>query len=128
MLTTMAALMNDQIALNKRMSDAVAEVLRQHNGFIRTDEDWDKDTIYCYIFDEALETTTENKVLAVALFDGEVCVLPASSSPSSSFNETLDGMTDDEVLNCDGWYSIFGGMCCISPTLYYLCEGIEQYV
>ena len=92
MLTTMAALMNDQIALNKRMSDAVAEVLSQHNGFIRTDEDWDKDTIYCYIFDEGLETTTENKVLAVALFDNEVCVLPASSS-----NENLDGMTDDEV-------------------------------
>lgn len=115
--------MNDQIALNKRMSDAVADVLSQHNGFIRTDEDWDKDTIYCYIFDEVLEATTENKVLAVALFDGEVCVLPASSS-----NESLYSMTDDEVLNCDGWYSIFGGMCCISPTLYNICEGIEQYV
>lgn len=123
MLTTMAALLNDQIALNKRMSDAVSEVLSQHNGFIRTDEDWDKDTIYCYIFDEVLETTTENKVLAVASFDGEVCVLPASST-----HENLYGMTDDEVLNCDGWYSIFGGMCCISPTLYNLCECIEEYI
>jgi hypothetical protein len=118
----MTDLLNEQIALNKRMNDAVADVLRQHNGLIRTDEDWYKDTIYCYIFDEALETTTENKVLAVALFDGEVCVLPASS------NESLDGMTDDEVLNDDGWYSIFGGMCCVSPTLYCLCESIEQYL
>ena len=123
MLTTMMALLNDQIALNKRMNDAVADVLSQHNGFIRTDKDSDKDTIYCYIFDEDLEMTTEKKVLAVALFDGAVCVLPASAS-----NENLDGMTDEEVLNCAGWYSVFGGMCCISPTLYYLCEDIDQYV
>lgn len=116
-------LLNKQIELNKGMNDALVSFVNAHDGFIRTDNDIERDTMYAFIFDEELERTTEYRVIAVAVIDGELCVLPDFCGVAD-----LGNMTKEEILEDKDWYSVFGGMCCISPTLYNLCESIEEYV
>jgi hypothetical protein len=90
---------------------------------IRTDNDTDKSTIYAFVFDDYFTNYTEKKVLAVAVFEGRyVGVLVGEN------NETLEGMTDDAILEMDEWYTIFGGYLLSNATLYNLCENIEEYL
>ena len=115
-------LLNAQLALNKRMHEGLVDLLRKNNGLIIT-EDISCDPIYAFIMDEEWGRVTEYRILAVALFDDNVCILPAVCD-----NETLDGMTYDEIMESDDWYSVYGGMCQISSTLYNICEVIDEYV
>lgn len=119
------------VELNKKMHEDIVEFLKQHNGLVRTDnaERRDKelplcDTIYTISMDADDEPNTEKEVLAVALFDGnQVGVLPNISG-----YETIGGLTDEDVLECNDWETIYGGYTLQNATLYNICECIEQYV
>ena len=118
--------------LNEKMhADIVAFLKQQPNQFVRTDNAERKskglqacDTIYIISMDGDDEPNTEKAVLAVALFDeNQIGVLPNFSGC-----ETINGMTDDEVLNCDNWETIKGGYTLQNATLTSICECLEQYV
>jgi len=115
------------IELNRKMHADIVDFLKEHNGFVRTDNTERRDLIYnIYVIsmDGDDEPNTEKRVLAVALFgEGQVAVLPALSR-----YETINGMTDQEVLDCNNWELIFGGYVLQNATLCSICECIEQYV
>lgn len=106
------------------------QFLKGHNGLVRTDnaEHIDKelplcDQIYTISIDSDYEPNTEKEVLAVALFsEDQVAVLPNLG------DETISGLTDQEVLDCDNWEWIKGGYTLQNATLTSICECIEQYV
>ena len=118
------------IELNEQMHADIVEFLKAHNGLVRTDnaERRDKgldfcDRIYTISMDGDDEPNTEKEVLAVALFgEDQVAVLPNLG------DETISGMTDQEVLDCDNWEWIKGGYVLQNATLTSICECIEQYV
>ena len=115
------------IELNRKMHADIVDFLKEHNGFVRTDNTERRDLIYnIYVIsmDGDDEPNTEKRVLAVALFgEDQVAVLPALSR-----YETINGMTDQEVLDCNNWELIFGGYVLQNATLCSICECIEQYV
>lgn len=119
------------IELNRQMHADIVEFLKQHNGLVRTDNTERRDmglslcdNIYVISMDGDDEPNTEKRVLAVALFgEDQVAVLPDLSD-----NETILGMTDQEVLDCDNWEWIYGGYVLQNATLSNICECIEQYV
>ena len=116
--------------LNEKMHEDIVQFLKEHNGLVRTDnaERRDKelplcDQIYTISMDGDDEPNTEKEVLAVALFgEDQVAVLPNLG------DETISGMTDQEVLDCDNWEWIYGGYTLQNATLTSICECIEQYV
>lgn len=118
------------VELNEQMYADIVEFLKQHNGLVRTDnaERREKemswcDTIYTISMDGDDEPNTEKAVLAVALIgEDQVAVLPDLG------NETISGMTDQEVLDCDNWEWIKNGYTLQNATLTSICESIEQYV
>ena len=116
--------------LNKQMHADIVEFLKQHNGLVRTDNTERRDiglslcdTIYTISMDGDDEPNTEKAVLAVALIgEDQVAVLPDLG------NETISGMTDQEVLDCDNWEWIKNGYTLQNATLTSICECIEEYV
>ena len=110
--------------INQDMNNILVGIIKStEKELIRTDNDTDKSTIYAFVFDDYFTNYTEKKVLAVAVFEGRyVGVLVGQE------NETLDGMTDDAILELDEWYTIFGGYLLSNATLYNLCENIEEYL
>jgi hypothetical protein len=110
--------------INQDMNNILCGILKStEKELIRTDNDTDKSTIYAFVFDDYLTNYTEKKVLAVAVFEGRyVGVLIGEN------NETLEGMTDEAILEMDEWYTIFGGYLSSNATLYNLCENIEEYL
>ena len=110
--------------LNQDMNNILVGILKStEKELIRTDNDIDKSTIYAFVFDDYFTNYTEKKVLAVAVFEGRyVGVLVGEN------NETLEGMTDDAILEMDEWYTMFGGYVLSNATLYNLCENIEEYL
>lgn len=127
-------LVSEVTDLNLKMHAAVVEVLKANGGLIRTDtyskENKDKhlNPIYVISMDGDDEPNTEKRILAVALFgEDEVAVLPALSENAYA-KETLDGMTDQEVLDLDTWEWVFGGYVLQNATLTSVCEGLEDYI
>lgn len=118
------------VELNKQMHEDIVQFLKEHNSLVRTDnaERRDKEmplcgTIYTISMDGDDEPNTEKAVLAVALFgEDQVAVLPDLG------NETISGMTDQEVLDCDNWEWVYGGYTLQNATLTSICECIEEYV
>lgn len=112
--------------INKQMHDTLAEFINEHGGIIRT-ENPDNDTMYAIVYDEELEMYKEYKVLAVATFDGGKSVGVIGHFVGDT-PITFEKMSDEEVLEEDGWYTLYGGMMMWNATLYCLCECIEEYV
>lgn len=110
--------------INQDMNNILVGILKSTGKeLIRTDNDTDKSTIYAFVFDDYFANYTEKKILAVAVFEGRyVGVLVGEN------NETLEGMTDEAILELDEWYTIFGGYLSSNGTLYNLCENIEEYL
>ena len=116
--------------LNEKMHAEIVKFLKEHNRLVRTDRNETKSSrddmpsnIYVISMDSG-ELNTEKRVLAVAIFEDEqVAVLPAFSD-----NETIKGMTDQEVLDCDDWEWINDGFVLQNATLWSICENIEEYV
>jgi hypothetical protein len=115
---------SDVINLNYKMNDTLVGILKlQDSEVLRTHDTNNRTTIYAIEFDEELLKYVERKVIAVTFFNNkEVGVLLGSEYA------TLDGMTDDEILELDGWYSVFGGYRQQSATLCTLCENIQEYL
>jgi hypothetical protein len=118
------------VELNEKMHEDIVEFLKQHNGFVRTDNTERRDeglllcgNIYTISMDGDDEPNTEKRVLAVMLDEDEqVCVLPDMGE------ETISGLTDQEVKDCDNWEWINGGYVLQNATLLSICECIEEYV
>ena len=110
--------------INQDMNTILCGILKSTGKkLIRTDDDTNKSSIYAYLFDECFSRYVETRVLAVTIFEGRfIGVLLIDD------NITLDGMTDDEILELDDWYTIFGGYLMSNATLYNLCENIEEYL
>lgn len=130
-MSVLKELVKEANSLNEKMHTAIVEVLKQHGGLIRTDNterEIEKmplcDIIYTVSMDGDYVPNTEKEVLAVSLDKEEqVCVLPDLSG-----YETIGGLTDQEVLDCDNWEVINGGYTMKNATLYNICEALEQYV
>ena len=118
-------------SLNEKMHSDIVDFLKQHNGLVRTDnvereiKGQPKCTnIYTISMDGDNEPNTEKRVLAVALIGEEqVAVLPTYSD-----EETINALTDEEVLNLNDWEWIKGGYTLQNATLTSICESIEEYV
>lgn len=110
--------------LNQDMNNILVGILKSTGKkLIRTDDDTDKSSIYAYLFDDYFTYYEEKRVLAVTIFEGRfIGVLLIED------DTTLDGMTDDEILELDNWYTMFGGYILSNATLYNLCENIEEYL
>lgn len=110
--------------LNQDMNNILVGILKSTDKkLIRTDDDTDKSSIYAYLFDDYFTYYEEKRVLAVTIFEGRfIGVLLIED------DTTLDGMTDDEILELDNWYTMFGGYILSNATLYNLCENIEEYL
>lgn len=120
------------IALNGRMHADLVEFLKEHNGFIRTDnyerrtlEKDECDTMYAIISNGEEMENKEYPILAVALFgEDQVGILPDLTYGDT----TILGMTDQEVLDSENWERIRGGNVLQNATLYNLCECLDEYV
>lgn len=119
--------------LNIKMNNTLVGIIKMvSNHLVRTDKDVVKEdnkptiyhsTIYGMVFDDELDEYKEMKVLAVSVFDNkEIGVLFGTK------NITLDGMTDEEILELDDWRTIFGGEISPTYTLYNICENIREYL
>lgn len=125
----------DAMDLNIRMEKQLVEIVNEcggENKLIRTDKqaqydengkliDW-RTTIYGHIFDEGLDRNTEERIMAVAVFENNLAVLFGTEY------EVFGDMTDEEILELDNWHTIFGGMIMSNATLYNLCENITEYI
>lgn len=110
--------------INKQMHDTLAEFINEHGGIIKTDNP-SHPTVYAHVYNEESEEVEEYRVLAVATFENgkQVGVLLNLDGCT-----TIKGMTDDEVLECTDWVTIYGGIVTQNSTLYNICECIEEYV
>ena len=110
--------------LNQDMNNILVGILKStEKELIRTDNDIDKSTIYAFVFDDYFTFYEEKRVLAVTIIEGRFIGVLVGES-----NETLEGMTDEAILEMDEWYTIFGGYLSSNGTLYNLCENIEEYL
>jgi len=112
--------------LNAEMHAALVEFLKEHNGFIRTDNHMRGDTMYAYLYNiESAYEAKECAILAVCLTDNDqVAILPDYTNGC----ENLEGLTDEEILASEEWELLLGGECVANATAYQLCEGIEEYI
>lgn len=110
--------------INQDMNNILCGILKSTGKkLIRTDDSTNKSSIYAYLFDEYFCRYEEKRVLAVTIFEGRfIGVLLIDD------NITLDGMTDDEILELDDWHTMFGGLIMSNATLYNICENIEEYL
>jgi hypothetical protein len=89
--------------------------------FINTSDQRDKDVIYCYVYHDGFDELQELVCNGIALFDGEICVLPA---PCKN-----DFITDEEALESTDWLSLtMDGYLFEIPTILSIAESIEEYV
>jgi hypothetical protein len=89
--------------------------------FINTSDQRDKDVIYCYVYHDGFDELQELVCNGIALFDGELCVLP---TPYKN-----DFITDDEALESTDWLSLtMDGYLFEIPTVLSIADSIEEYV
>lgn len=101
------------VALSHEMENAIIELVNNAGGCVDTsNEDFQCDTIYAYVWSEYDETYVEKRVVKVRT-DGNSLIIK------------LDYALSEEE-DCE--YSIFGGLVLINATLYNLCECIEEYI
>lgn len=112
--------LDDTIKLNEKMTETLVGIIG--DDVIRTDNDKDKSTIFAFVFDEDLEHYREEKISAIAVFEGNVVGLLING------NIDLSDVSDDDLLESDDWYSINGGYILINATLYNICENIREYI
>lgn len=109
--------------LNRSLSDAykaVKTLVEKNGGYIDTNPDKGFDTIYGYVYDDALE---EVSVVALRVKDGDLqCYLKHSFVKAKSREE----MEADEYW----WYALNGmdGELYATPTLMSILAAIEEYV
>lgn len=121
-LTALRNLKREAYSLNDKMEQAIIKIVKENGGLVRTDNP-QYDTIYCYIFNEGIDTYEERKILALATCeDNDLSILLGAEYT------TLDGMTNDEILECEEWDTVMGGMVLANATLLNICEILQEYV
>ena len=113
------------LKLNVQMEKQIIEIVKANGGLIRTDDADCKDTIFGYVYDDILEKSIEQKVLAVAVFeDNDLGVLMGDT-----YEMFDDDETDEQILEYDNWHIIEGiGKVVINATLYNICENLWEYL
>ena len=113
------------LKLNVQMEKQLIEIVKANGGLIRTDDADCKDTIFGYVYDDILEKSIEQKVLAVAVFeDNDLGVLMGDT-----YEMFDDDETDEQILEYDNWHIIQGfGDVVINATLYNICENLWEYL
>ena len=120
--TALRNLKREAYSLNDKMEQVIIKIVKENGGLVRTDNP-KYDTIYGYIFDEGIDTYVERKILALATCkDNELSILLGAEYT------TLDGMTNDEILECEEWDTVMGGMVLANATLLNICEILQEYV
>lgn len=125
-MATFKELVEKDNELSKQMHSKLVELLKQHNGIIRTEDEDDKDRIYGIIYNGLEERYVETRILAVVLVgDDQVGIYCDNSLTETDLGE----MTDEEIKADECYtFTIYGGMVYINATLTAICEVIEQYV
>ena len=109
--------------LDFQVEKQLIEIVKANGNLIRTDQTEHKDTISGLIFDEEIDRYIDKKVLAIAAFGNQLCVL------LDEFYVKLDeDITDEELLKSDDWEPITSGMMIENATFVSICEGISQYI
>jgi hypothetical protein len=108
--------------LDKEMQQAVLEIVQAHGGLIRT-EDETKFGLYALCLNEFTGDVYDEQILAVAEFESCLAVLTGMTE-----QESIVGISDEELLERDNWRSAFCDSIVASATLTELCKGIMQYV
>ena len=121
--TALSNLKREALSLNDKMEQAIIKIVKENGGLVRTDNTEDCDTIYGYVFNEGIDTYEERKILALATCeDNELSILLGEEYI------TLDGMTNDEILECEEWDTVMGGLVLANATLLNICEILEEYI
>ena len=120
--TALRYLKREAFSLNDKMEQAIIKIVKENGGLVRTDNP-QYDTIYGYIFNEEIGTYVERKILALATGKyNELSILPGAEYT------TLGDMTNDEILECEEWDTVMGGMVLANATLLNICEILQEYV
>lgn len=114
----------DAMDLNIRMEQHLVEIVKANGGFIRTDNDKNASTLYGYVFDDMLESTIERKILGIAVFEDKHLGILLGEN----YDMFEDSETDEQILERDDWYLIFGGYLMTNATLVCICESITDYL
>ena len=121
--TALSNLKREAYSLNDKMEQAIIKIVKENGGLVRTDNTEDCDTIYGYVFNEGIDTYEERKILALATYeDNELYLLLGEEYI------TLDGMTNDEILECKEWDTVMGGLVLANATLLNICDILHEYV
>ena len=105
------------------MEQAIIKVVKENGGLVRTDDTENSIPICGYVFDEESGHYEEWKILALATFeDDELSILIGAEY------ETLDDMTNNEILESSDWYGVMQGMVFATPTLACICEFLDEHI
>ena len=120
--TALDNLVSEVNSLNKKMKQAIIRVVKENGGLVRTDNP-KCDPIYGFIFNEEFDQYEDRKIIAIATCeDNDLSILFGSKYI------TLDGMTNDDILECDEWEPVMAGMVIANATLLDICEKLEEYI
>lgn len=117
------ALVTSVNELNVQMEKQLIEIVKEHGNLIRTDQTYYTDIILGFVYDERIENYIDKKVLAIAAFGNQLCVLLDELGA-----ELDEDITDEELLKSDDWQPITSGMMIVNATLLSICESISQYI
>lgn len=110
--------------INQDMNIVLCGILKSTGKkLIRTDDDINKSSIYAYVLDNYCIKYEEKRVLAITIFEGRFIGVLLNEDYT-----TLDGMSDDEILELNNWHTMFDGEILSNVTLYNLCKTIEEYI
>ena len=116
-------LVKNTIELNLQMEKQLIEFVKEHGNLIRTDQTYYTDIILGFVYDKIIENYIDKKVLAIAAFGNQLCVLLDELCA-----ELDEDITDEELLESDDWQPITSGMMIVNATLLSICQGISQYI
>lgn len=121
-VTALENLVKENHSLNKKMEQAIIKVVKENGGLVRTD-DPDCFSICAYVFNNDTGHYEESKILAIATSeDDNLSVLIGEEY------ETLDDMTNDEILESSDCHYITEDYIFETPTLACICEFLEEHI
>ena len=116
-------LVKENRSLNEKMEQAVIKVVKENGGLVRTDDTENSMPICGYVFDEESGRYEEWKILALATSENDELKILIGAE-----YETLDDMTNDEILESNDWYGVMEGMVFATPTLACICEFLGEHI
>lgn len=120
--TALDNLVSEVNSLNDKMKQTIIKIVKENGGLVRTDNP-KCDSIYGFIFNEEFAQYEDRKIIAIATCeDNDLSIL---FGPKYI---TLDGMTNDDILECDEWEPVMAGMVIANATLLDICEKLEEYI